>query len=67
MSGHAVPRRASMQAFRRFRAATRGLIAAPWTPLASLCSRARNALPPGSGSGGVCFRFVSLAEGVLDE
>jgi len=25
---------ASMQAFRRSRAATRGLIAAPWTPLA---------------------------------
>jgi len=30
---------ASMQAFRRIRATTRGLIAAPWTPLASLCSR----------------------------
>jgi hypothetical protein len=29
---------ASMQAFRRIRAATRGLIAAPWTPLAFLCS-----------------------------
>ena len=30
-----------LQVFRGIRTATRGLIAAPWTPLASLCCRGK--------------------------
>ena len=44
MTARAIPgESASVQAFRRIRAATRGLIAAPWTPLAFLCSRWKRA------------------------
>lgn len=39
--GDGLRRFASMQAFRDLRVSTRGLIAGPWTPLASLCSRRR--------------------------
>jgi hypothetical protein len=40
----------SMQAFRGIRAATRGLIAGPWTPLAFLCSRGIGAPAAGRAS-----------------
>ena len=36
---HGGAEQASMPGFRGIRTATKGLIAAPWTPLASLCCR----------------------------
>jgi len=35
-----------LQVFRGIRTATRGLIAAPWTPLASLCYREEQRIQP---------------------
>jgi hypothetical protein len=52
---------ASMPRFRRILPATRGLIAAPWTPLASLCSAWGQCLFAVSGAAVTVDACVSLS------